>query len=73
MPRSKSRRTVAMTVVVTVPIGTTHGQARLEVRTLINEQCNWKLDPGEVKVQSIRPSPLTTAKSGKGKRASPPR
>lgn len=35
------RRTLTMTVTVTVPAWMTQAQARREVRTIINHQCNW--------------------------------
>jgi hypothetical protein len=57
---AKTRKAVTMLVTVTVPRGLTAAQARREVRTLINEQCNY-LDsvPGTwdevtVKVRQIK-------------------
>jgi hypothetical protein len=47
---------VTMVVTVAVPAGQTAAWARKEVRTLINEQCGFHSDPGDVKVGSIRPS-----------------
>ncbi len=62
---TRRRRTVSMHVVVIVPMETTPKLARLEVRTLINDQCNYHLDPGDVRVKKIMPGTMTAAKGGK--------
>lgn len=47
---------VRMDLTVRVPASLTAAQARLEVRTLVNEQCNYNVDEGEVRVSKLRPA-----------------
>lgn len=47
---------VRMDLTVRVPAEMTAAQARLEVRTLVNEQCNYCLEPGEVRVSKLGPA-----------------
>jgi hypothetical protein len=49
------RKTVRMLVTVTVPAKLTAAQARREVRTLINEQCNYLDFDEPVRVRSCSP------------------
>jgi hypothetical protein len=49
------RKQITMIVTVSVPNDMTPIEARREVRTLINEQCNYSADYGEVKVKSVKP------------------
>lgn len=49
------RKTVTMLLKVSVPAGTSAADARREVRTLVNDQCNYWLDPEDVRVQSLKP------------------
>lgn len=51
----RKRKFVTMLVRVSVPVDMTASQARLEVRTLVNEQCNHSADYEDVKVRAIRP------------------
>lgn len=51
---AKTRKVVAMTVLVTVPREMTPAEARREVRTLISEQCFYAADEGDVKVKGVR-------------------
>lgn len=50
----KARKTVTMLLTVSVPKGMSATQARLEVRTLVNHQCNYAADEGDVKVRRLR-------------------
>lgn len=50
------RKQVTMTVTVSVPVDMSAADARREVRTLINEQCNYSADYGDVKAKAIRPA-----------------
>lgn len=56
------RKTMTMILTVTVPAEMSAAHARLEVRTLINEQCNYSAESGDVKVRQLRPArkPKTT-------------
>ena len=56
------RRVVDMIVKVSVPMGCTAKEARREVRTLINQQCNYRLDYNEIRVKKISSTFRTTAK-----------
>lgn len=49
------RKTVRMLVAITVPAKLTAAEARREVRTLINEQCNYLDLDSPVKVMSVTP------------------
>jgi hypothetical protein len=49
------RKTVRMLVTITVPAKLTAAEARREVRTLINEQCNYLDLDSPVKVLSVTP------------------
>lgn len=51
----KKRKQVTMLVTVSVPVEFTADMARREVRTLINEQCNYVADEGMVKAVSVKP------------------
>jgi len=51
------RKTLRMVVTVTVPIGMSASQARLEVRTLINDQTTYYADHGDVKARGVRALP----------------
>lgn len=56
----KRRKQITMTVTVSVPRWMTAAQARREVRTLINDQCNYmshgpNFDDVEVKARAVRP------------------
>lgn len=50
---TEKRKLVTMIVTVSVPAFLSAHGARREVRHLINEQCNYGLDTGDVKVRSI--------------------
>lgn len=49
------RKIVTMALTVSVPSTMTAREARREVRSLINDQCNWSADPGDVKVRKLTP------------------
>lgn len=49
-------KTVTMLVTVSVPMEMSASDARREVRTLVNEQCNYAAEPEDVKVRGIRPA-----------------
>lgn len=49
------RKKVTMLVTVTVPAETSAADARQEVRTLINWQGNWRLEPGDVRAIAVKP------------------
>ena len=51
------RKLVSMKLTVSVPADMSAAQTRLEVRTLINEQCNYSADEGDVKVRSLQAAP----------------
>lgn len=51
------RKRITMLVTVSVPAEMSAAQARLEVRTLIHEQCNYYADEGDVKAIVVRPAP----------------
>ncbi len=51
------RKKVTMLVTVTVPAETTPAEARREVRTLVNEQCNYFLDYNEIRAVKVSPAP----------------
>lgn len=53
---TKSRKTVTMVLTVSVPVDMSAAEARREVRTLVNEQCNYSADEGDVKVRQLRPA-----------------
>lgn len=53
---AKLTKLVTMTVTVRVPKDMPVADARREVRTLINEQCNYSADAGAVLVSSISPA-----------------
>ncbi len=50
------RKRVTMLITVTVPADMSAAQARLEVRTLINEQANYFANEGDVKAAAIKPA-----------------
>lgn len=52
--RRPRRKDVWMLLRVSTPPGTTARDARREVRSLVNDQCNYSLDPGDVKVRVLR-------------------
>lgn len=52
------RKTVLMMVAVRVPPTMSARDAKREVRELINNQCNWSADPGDVRVVKITPPPM---------------
>jgi hypothetical protein len=56
MEMAQTRKQVTMLVTVSVPREMTAAEARLEVRTLVNDQCNYSADEGDVKVRSIKPA-----------------
>lgn len=57
MPKTPARKEVTMTVTVSVPAWMNRAQAKREVRTLVNDQCNY-MDHGpdleEVHEKSVR-------------------
>jgi hypothetical protein len=55
------RKTVTMVVTFSIPAEHSPAWARKEVRTLINEQCGFHSDPGDLKLRHIRPSPTLRA------------
>ncbi len=52
----KTRKSVTMLLTVSVPREMSAADARREVRTLVNEQCNYSADHEDVKVRSLRPA-----------------
>ncbi|XAI96368.1 hypothetical protein [Microcystis phage Mae-JY30] len=52
----KTRKKVTMLLTVSVPREMSAAEARREVRTLVNEQCNYSLDEGEMKVAKLAPA-----------------
>ncbi len=58
------RKLVSMKLTVSVPANMPAAQARLEVRTLVNDQCNYSADEDDVKVRSLQAAP-TRAKGRK--------
>ena len=50
----EKRKTLAMTVTVSVPAEMTAAQARKEVRSLIGDQCNYAADYEDVRVRSVK-------------------
>lgn len=54
MTGKRTRKFVTIALTVSVPLDMSHAQARLEVRTLINEQSNHTADYGEVKAFAVR-------------------
>ena len=52
--RAARRRTLYMTLAVRVPADMPAAQARREVRSLVNDQCNYDAEPGDVRVASLR-------------------
>ncbi len=59
---AKKRKTVMM-LRVSVPVKMKAEQVRREVRTLVNDQCNYGVDvePGDLRVQSCSPAPRGAA------------
>lgn len=55
--KDKKHKAVNMLVSVRVPVGMTAKQARAEVRSLINDQCNHKADEGDVRTVRVTPVP----------------
>lgn len=54
----RNRKRVTMTVTVTVPPHLSAAQARREVRTLINHQCNYlDLDERDVRAVGVKAAP----------------
>lgn len=53
MTVSRKRKQIELSMVLSVPVGMTKAAAKKEVRSLINEQCNWAADEGEVKVKKL--------------------
>jgi actin-like ATPase involved in cell morphogenesis len=58
------RKQISMRVTVSVPLDMTAIEARREVRTLINEQCNWlsRIDEGDVKAIAVKPAPKSPSR-----------
>lgn len=56
------RKRVTMLFTVSVPTDASASDARREVRTLINEQCNYYLDYGDVKAVSVTAAPRNLGK-----------
>lgn len=48
--RGEGKRTVDIKITVRIPAMMTKKDAIREVRTLVNEQCNFTADPGDVRV-----------------------
>lgn len=55
VPMAK-RKEVTLLVRVTVPADMTKTDAAREVRTLINDQCNWSAEPGDVRARACKPA-----------------
>ena len=53
----KAKKTYQMLVTVRAPANLHPRAIRREVRTLINDQCYWSLDAGEMKAVSVEPAP----------------
>jgi hypothetical protein len=51
-----ARKKVTMLLTVSVPREMSPADARREVRSLVNEQCNYSADYGAVKVRGLRPA-----------------
>lgn len=52
--RGQGKRTVEIRITVRIPALMTKKDAMREVRTLVNEQCNYSADPGDVKIVRAR-------------------
>lgn len=52
----KTRKRVTVIMTVSVPAGMTPAAARREIRSLVNDQCNYSADPGDVKAIMITPA-----------------
>lgn len=52
---SKNRKTIRLLLTVSVPAEMSAADARREVRTLINDQCNYDADPGDVRARAVKP------------------
>lgn len=59
MPRPRKR--ITMLVTVSVPANIAAAHARLEVKTLVADGCNYSLGSDEVKLISVRPIPKNRA------------
>lgn len=57
MALTMKRKFVRMVVTLSVPADMTPQEARREARTLINLQCNYNADHGDVRAQKIEPFP----------------
>lgn len=51
------KKIVTMIVSLSVPSNMTAQEARREARTLINDQCNYSADYGDVRAHSVKPLP----------------
>lgn len=51
------RKIVPVLIYLSVPATMSAAAARLEARTLINDQSNYYADPGDVRVRKIRAMP----------------
>lgn len=58
---AKRKKILRMLIEVSVPRNMTAIQARREVRTLINEQCNYAADYGDVRAAKVGPAPKESA------------
>lgn len=54
---AEKRKTVMMMVAVSVPREVTAQQTRMEVRSLIKEAANHTLNPGDVRLVSVKSMP----------------
>ncbi|MBS4016809.1 MAG: hypothetical protein KGZ68_01110 [Dechloromonas sp.] len=52
---ARRRKLVTMLVTVSVNPDMCARDARREVRTLVNEQCNYRWDPEDIRVRSVEP------------------
>lgn len=53
-PKKTGKRTVEIKITVRIPSLMTKRDAMREVRTLVNEQCNYSADPGDVRIVRAR-------------------
>lgn len=51
MNKTRKRKTITVLLTVTVPSGMSALQTRREIRSLINDQCNFAADPEDLRVK----------------------
>lgn len=50
---AKKRKTLELLITVSVPTDMRIAQVRKEVKTLVNEQCNYSADEGDIRIKRI--------------------